>query len=329
MATQYATQMSREEYLNNGYSSVSSAEIDSISTERTSDDRPLGCSICMTDFVNPIRLHDVMADDCRHELFASVTVIEHVDSDAVEDDSMLIGHDLDDNSTVDVEILVGLRHIGSRLRQQVPADRRDVWWRFAGSAPMESILNSRARHYLDGTLDIQRYPHSYARTYSNHGAYPSTSYRLDSIALSDRLNDAYLGRLYAALGIVDTAGSVYRPTAACHPIATIVYNALTEAIRQPCADESRLSPAHMEQFLQAVIERNPSVRNAFAKASSSQTMPSGMEEHVRDLISEVVDELMKGEVAPVDIPAGPQGSPAAELAATGRGMMSSMKPSRK
>ncbi|KAK3639694.1 hypothetical protein LTR56_012271 [Elasticomyces elasticus] len=238
MATQYATQMSRDEYLNNGYSSVSSAEIDSISTERTSGDRPLGCSICMTDFVNPITLHDVTADgrshiychscvipwlttnntcpDCRHELFASVTVVEHVDSDAVEDDSTLIGHDLDDNSTVDIEILVGLRHIGSRLRQQAPADRRDVWWRLAGSARMESILNSRARHYLDVTLDIQRYPHSYTRTFSNHGAYPSTSYRLHSIALSDRLNDAYLGRLYAAVGIVDTAGSVYRPTAACH-----------------------------------------------------------------------------------------------------------------
>ncbi|KAK4895152.1 hypothetical protein LTR27_006758 [Elasticomyces elasticus] len=329
MATQYAAQMTRDEYLNNGHSSVSSAEIHNISTERTSDDRPLGCSICMNDFINPIRLHDVTADDCRHELFASVAVVEHVDSDAVEDDSMLIGHDLDDNSTIDVEILVGLRHIGSRLRQQVPADRRDVWWHLAGSEPMASLLSSRARHYLDGTLDIQRYPHSYTRTYSNHGAYPSTSHRLDSIALSDRLNDAYLGRLYVALGVVDTPGAVCRPTAACHPIATIVCNALTDAIRQPCAVESRLSPAHMERYLQGVIEQNPNVRNAFATASSSHTMPSGMEEYVRDLISEIVDELMKGEVAPVDIPAGPQRSRAAELAATGRGMISSMKPSRK
>ncbi|KAK5702228.1 hypothetical protein LTR17_022503 [Elasticomyces elasticus] len=329
MATQYTAQMTRDEYLNNGYSSVSSAEIHNISMESISDDRPLACSICISDLVNPIRLHDVTADDCRHELFASVTVVEHVDSEAVEDDSMLIGHDLDDNSTVDVEILVGLRHIGSRSRQQVPADRRDVWWHVAGSEPMGSILNSRARHYLDGTLDIQRYPHSYTRTHSDHGAYPSTSYRLDSIALSDRLSDAYLGRLYAAVGIVDTAGSVYRPTAACHPIATIVYNVLTEAIQQPCANESQLSPAHMERYLQGVIEQNPTVRNAFATASSSQTMPSGMEDYVRDLISEIVDELMKGEVAPVNIPAGPQRSRAAELAATGRGMKSSMKPSRK
>ncbi|KAK1813011.1 hypothetical protein LTR12_012610 [Friedmanniomyces endolithicus] len=335
-----ATLPTRSEYLTNGITSVSGAEL-------AKNDQTM-CTICQFELTSPIRLHDETSGGrdhvyckpcvlawfgekkftcpmCRLVLFtadpptltrsdderiaadvlmANVEDIDSDDEDEDEDeDEEMVLVDPDD----DMEVLVQLRLAGARLQQQ----------HVAVEESMGPVLVRRAAAFQEGTLEIAL----------------GQLCDLGVIALTASLRDAYFSRLLNTLGVDDVTnvdavpGRGLSTTAACHPLATIVYTVLRTAIQEArVAVGTRISVPRLEHRLRSAIVGNEwlsHLTDASERSGADET-PPGMEEYVRDLIAEVLAKLSRMGDA---VPGAQQRSRAAQRAAMGQGLMASMRKS--
>ncbi|KAK0943454.1 hypothetical protein LTR29_005037 [Friedmanniomyces endolithicus] len=335
-----ATLPTRSEYLTNGITSVSGAEL-------AKNDQTM-CTICQFELTSPIRLHDETSGGrdhvyckpcvlawfgekkftcpmCRLVLFtadpptltrsdderiaadvlmANVEDIDSDDEDEDEDeDEEMVLVDPDD----DMEVLVQLRLAGPRLQQQ----------HVAVEESMGPVLVRRAAAFQEGTLEIAL----------------GQLCDLGVIALTASLRDAYFSRLLNTLGVDDVTnvdavpGRGLSTTAACHPLATIVYTVLRTAIQEArVAVGTRISVPRLEHRLRSAIVGNEwlsHLTDASERSGADET-PPGMEEYVRDLIAEVLAKLSRMGDA---VPGAQQRSRAAQRAAMGQGLMASMRKS--
>ncbi|KAK0298193.1 hypothetical protein LTR91_002178 [Friedmanniomyces endolithicus] len=350
-----ATLPTRSEYLTSGITSVSG-------TELAKNDQTM-CTICQSELTSPIRLHDETSGGrdhvyckpcvlawfgekkftcpmCRLVLFRAdpptmprsdaesdvaagvpLRVFENIDSDDEdededEDDEMVLA-DPDD----DMEVLVQLRLAGARLQQQ----------HVAVEESLGTVLTRRAAAFQEGTLEVAHgaYRQRYVST-MRRASYTGQLCDLGVIALTASLRDAYFSRLLHTLGVdnvtnVDAVpGRGLVTTAACHPLATVVYTVLRTAIQEArVVVGTRISVPRLEHRLRSAIASNEwlsHLADASERSGADET-PPGMEEYVRDLIAEVLAKLWTMGDA---VPGAPRRSRAAQRAATGQGLMASM-----
>ncbi|TKA82311.1 hypothetical protein B0A55_01441 [Friedmanniomyces simplex] len=349
----------RSQYLTNGYTSVSGADLANI--DQTT------CSICTGELEEPIRLHDeatggkdhVYCRDCvltwfeekttcpmcRQVLFTAdaptlpqpdvgpafdvddfLAAIEAIDVDDDDEDEEMLAADAND----DMEVLVQLRVLGNRLRHENANGRE--WWHLTGEEPMRTVLSNRAAAFQEGTLEIAH--GTYSQRYvpiNRRRPYPQVPCDFEVAALTACLRDAYFSRLFTTIGVVDLTNDdaaqrrSWNPTAACHPLATMVHDTLRTAIPEARVTVgSRISPPRLEQSLRGAIASNEwlgHLTGAWERRGAYET-PAGMEEYVQDLIAEVLVRLWRGEDA---VPGAPRRSRAAQRAATGQGCMASAR----
>ncbi|KAK1075157.1 hypothetical protein LTR74_000563 [Friedmanniomyces endolithicus] len=352
-----ATLPTRSEYLTNGITSVSGAEL-------AKNDQTM-CTICQFELTSPIRLHDETSGGrdhvyckpcvlawfgekkftcpmCRLVLFTAdhptlprsddervaadvlMANVEDVDSDDEDEDEdedeEMVLVDPDD----DMEVLAQLRLAGARLQQQ----------HVAVEESMGPVLTRRAAAFQEGTLEIAlgTYRQRYVSTMS-HTMYTGQLCDLGVIALTASLRDAYFSRLLNTLGVDDVTnvdavpGRGLSTTAACHPLATIVYTVLRTAIQEArVAVGTRISVPRLEHRLRSAIAGNEWLSHLIdaSERSGADGTPPGMEEYVQDLIAEVLAKLSRMGDA---VPGAQQRSRAAQTAATGQGLMASMRKS--